>query len=352
MKDEEENEKEQEENILNQTENVIKKIENQMKLTEDSLNISNKSDKVKENISKSMFLPKIKSENRNIIQIKDSSLEFVNLEDNFSKKPLDAPFDDCCSLCSSKIYYIKFICVVCRDCILCSKCEMDHEHPTVKCKFPHLSTLKDIYNYINTRNSQIKNNNNFTGFISDIFSSKNELKLECNSGEFSMRKKQVRNIPIILHNLSGNVFDLKKNKVVLFARNNKDLKVYTKYLEDKMNKNENKKILLKIESNDICKVYNFTIEAFSINKMKSNILNFKVEINDNEEDEKLNDFFIESYPDFFEILIETTSIKKGVRKILESTKNEFDIGFILKCIKNNKGNIDDAFFDLFNKRNK
>ena len=352
MKDEEENEKEQEENILNQTENVIKKIENQMKLTEDSLNISNKSDKVKENISKSMFLPKIKSENRNIIQIKDSSLEFVNLEDNFSKKPSDAPFDDCCSLCSSKIYYIKFICVVCRDCILCSKCEMDHEHPTVKCKFPHLSTLKDIYNYINTRNSQIKNNNNFTGFISDIFSSKNELKLECNSGEFSMRKKQVRNIPIILHNLSGNVFDLKKNKVVLFARNNKDLKVYTKYLEDKMNKNENKKILLKIESNDICKVYNFTIEAFSINKMKSNILNFKVEINDNEEDEKLNDFFIESYPDFFEILIEKTSIKKGVRKILESTKNEFDIGFILKCIKNNKGNIDDAFFDLFNKRNK
>ena len=352
MKDEEENEKEQEENILNQTENVIKKIENQMKLTEDSLNISNKSDKAKENISKSMILPKIKSENRNIIQIKDSSLEFVNLEDNFSKKPSDAPFDDCCSLCSSKIYYIKFICVVCRDCILCSKCEMDHEHPTVKCKFPHLSTLKDIYNYINTRNSQIKDNKNFAGFISDIFSSKNELKLECNSGEFSMRKKQVRNIPIILHNLSGNVFDLKKNKVVLFARNNKDLKVYTKYLEDKMNKNENKKILLKIESNDICKVYNFTIEAFSINKMKSNILNFKVEINDNEEDEKLNDFFIESYPDFFEILIETTSIKKGVRKILESTKNEFDIGFILKCIKNNKGNIDDAFFDLFNKRNK
>ena len=352
MKGEEENEKEKEENILNQTENVIKKIENQMKLTEDSLNNSKKSDNIKENISKSMFLPKIKSENRNIIQIKDSSLEFVNLEDNFSKKPLDAPFDDCCSLCSSKIYYIKFICVVCRDCILCSKCEIDHEHPTVKCKFPHLSTLRDIYNYINTRNSQIKNNKNFAGFISDIFSPKNELKLECNSNEFSMRKKQVRNIPIILHNSSGNVFDLKKNKVVLFARNNKDLKVYTKYLEDKMNKNENKKILLKIESNDICKVYNFTIEAFSINKMKSNILNFKVEINDNEEDEKLNDFFIESYPDFFEILIEKTSIKKGVRKILESTKNEFDIGFILKCIKNNKGNIDDAFFDLFNKRNK
>ena len=355
MKDEKENEEKEdklEDIISNQTENVIKQIQKEMKITEESINDSNKIDLEKNQISKSMFLPKIKSESRNIIQIKDSSLDFVKLEDNFSKKPPDAPFDDCCSLCSSKIYYIKYICVICHDCILCQKCEVDHEHPTVKCKFPHISTLRDIYNYINTRNTLIKNNKNFSGFISDIFSSKNELKLECNSCEFSMRKKQVRNIPIILHNLSGNVFDLKKNKVVLFARNNKDLKVYTKFLEDKMNKNENKKILMKLESNDIYKVYNFTIEAFSLNKMKSNILNFKVEVNENEEDEKLNDFFIESYPDFFEILIETTSIKKGVRKILESTKNEFDIGLILKSIKIKKGNIDDAFFDLFNKRNK
>jgi hypothetical protein len=352
MKDEKEGEDKLIDNIPNQTRSVINQIQNQMKITEESLDDSNKIDLEKNQISKSMFLPKIKSENRNIIQIKDSSLEFVKLEDNFSQKPLDAPFDDCCSLCSSKIYYVKYICVICHDCILCPKCEIDHEHPTVKCKFPHISTLRDIYNYINTRNTLIKNNKNFSGFISDIFSSKNELKLECNSSEFSMRKKQVRNIPIILHNLSGNVFDLKKNNVVLFARNNKDLKVYTKFLEDKMNKNETKKILMKLESNDIYKVYNFTIEAFCLNKMKSNILNFKVEINENEEDEKLNEFFIESYPDFFEILIETTSIKKGVRKILESTKNEFDIGLILKSIKNNKGNIDDAFFDLFNKRNK
>lgn len=349
MKEEKEKD---EEDIHNQTDNIINQLEQQMKLAEEALNNTNKISIIKDPISKSMYLPKKKQEYQNIVQIKDSSLEFVNLDDDFSKKPQDAPFDDCCSLCSSKIYYIKFICVICRDCILCPKCESEHEHPTVKCKFPHLSNLRDIYNYINTRNTQIKNNKNIAGFISDIFSNKNELKLECNSNEFSMRKNQVRNIPIVLHNLSGNFFDLKKHKVVLFARNNKDLKIYTKFLEDKMNKNENKKILLKIESSDIVKVYNFTIEAFSLNKIKSNILNFKVEINEDEEDEKLNDFFIESYPDFFEILIETKFIKKSVRKILENTKNEFDIGYILKCLKNNKGNIDDAFFELFNKRNK
>ena len=72
-----------------------------------------------------MQLPRKIKEEQNIIRIKDSSLEFVNLEQNFSKKPDDAPFDDCCSLCSSKIYYIKYICVVCKDCILCPKCEIE-----------------------------------------------------------------------------------------------------------------------------------------------------------------------------------------------------------------------------------
>ena len=150
MKDEEE--KENEDNIHIQTENIMKKIQEQMNLAEEALNRCKTSEYSKDTASKSMQLPRKTKEEQNIIRIKDSSLEFVNLEQNFSKKPDDAPFDDCCSLCSSKIYYIKYICVVCKDCILCPKCEIEHEHPTVKCKFPQLSTLKDIYIYIDTRN--------------------------------------------------------------------------------------------------------------------------------------------------------------------------------------------------------
>ena len=106
---------------------------------------------------------------------------------------------------------------------------------------------------------------------------------------------------------------------------------------------------MKIESGDLCKVYDFTIEVFSSVKMKSNGLNFKVEINEDEEDEKLNEYFIGSYPEFYEILIESKIIKKGVKKILEDTKNQFDLMSILNCLKNNKGNVDDTFFELSNK---
>ena len=339
----------EEEDIYSQTETIMKKISEQMHLTEDALNFVDNGDTG----SKSMSLPQRKKENQNIIRIKDSLLEFVNLEKKYANAPDDAPFDDFCSICSSKIYYIKYICVICRDCILCPKCEIEHEHPTLKCKFPQLSTLKDIYIYINTRNNQIKNNNskNNGGFLSGFFSSNYEFKLECNSCKFSMRKNSVKNVPIILNNLSGSELDLKKEKLIIFARNNKDLKVYTNFLVDKLNKNEKDIYLVKIESNDVCKVYDFTLELFSSVKMKSNVLNFKVEINEDEEDEKLNEFFIESYPECYEILIESTKIKNGVKKILEDTQNKFEILLILNCLKNNKGNVDAAYSELLNKSN-
>ena len=346
-------EKENKNDLFDQTEDISKKIEEQMRLTEEALNNFNEDKIIRDKTySKSMYLPRIKKkENQNIVKIKDSSLEFVNLEENFSKKPEDALFDDCCSICSSKIYYIKYMCVICKDCILCPKCEIEHEHPTLKCKFPQLSTLKDIYIYINTKNSEIKNNKNAGGFLSDIFNNKSELKLECNSYQFSMRKNSKKIIPIVVYNLSGNDFDLKKNKIIVFARNNKDLNVHTKFLEGIMNKNDNLKIYVTVESVDICKTYDFTLELFSNSnaKLKSNELKFKVEINEDNDDDKLNEFF-EKYQDFPEIFIEPANIKNAVKKILENTSTKFEPINILKSLKNNKGNIEETLNELSNKK--
>lgn len=346
-------EKENKNDLFDQTEDISKKIEEQMRLTEEALNNFNEDKIIRDKTySKSMYLPRMKKkENQNIVKIKDSSLEFVNLEENFSKKPEDALFDDCCSICSSKIYYIKYMCVICKDCILCPKCEIEHEHPTLKCKFPQLSTLKDIYIYINTKNSEIKNNKNVGGFLSDIFNNKSELKLECNSYQFSMRKNSKKIIPIVVYNLSGNDFDLKKNKIIIFARNNKDLNVHTKFLEGIMNKNDNLKIYVTVESVDICKTYDFTLELFSNSnaKLKSNELKFKVEINEDNDDDKLNEFF-EKYQDFPEIFIEPANIKNAVKKILENTSTKFEPINILKSLKNNKGNIEETLNELSNKK--
>ena len=94
-----------------QTENLLNKIQEQISLSEEALNLDKKP-KLEEvkvpNNSKSAVFPKENKSNQNIIKIKDSSLEFVNLDEDFSKMPKNAPFNDFCSICSSKIYYFKY----------------------------------------------------------------------------------------------------------------------------------------------------------------------------------------------------------------------------------------------------
>ena len=316
-----------EDDIHTQTELMIKKIQEQMRLTHEALDVGRQRYEGSKTFasSKSMRLPN-KSQNppkqhQNLIKIEDSSLEFVNLEENYAQKPENAPFDDCCSICSSKIYYHKYICVVCKDCILCPKCEIEHDHPVLKCKSNQLSTLESVYIYINTRNQLVKDNkNNNSGFLSSIFSKQHELKLECNSYSFTMRPNKKIKIPISISNLSGVEFDCGKNKLALFGRNNKDLKIYTVLLEDKINKSEQIETFITIESNSICKMYDFNIELFSLltSKLKNNILNFKVEVNNDNEEEDLNIFFKE-YP---KILIESKKIKEGIKKIYIDSKKK------------------------------
>ena len=341
--------KNEEEELHIKTQDVLKKIEEQMRLTEEALNYGGKP-KLEEvklpDFSKSMTMPrKMKKSNQNLIKIEDSALEFVNLEENLAKKPDNAPFDDFCSICSSKIYFFKYICVVCKDCILCPKCEIEHEHPVLKCKFNQLSTLEHIYVYINTKNQEIKNSKAINlGFLSGIFSNKYEFKLECNSSSFTMRPNKKKFIPVTIHNLSSTEINCLKNKVVLFGRNNKDLKIYTVVLNDVINKSEQIEALVTIESNDICKIYDFSIEIFSLvlNKVKSNILNFKVEVNNDIEDEELDQYFMD-YP---KIKIESKDIKAGVKKVHEDTKKTYNPFTILEYLKNNNGNVNDTYLYL------
>ena len=194
--------------------------------------------------------------------------------------------------------------------------------------------------YINTYNPEIKNKIiNDGGFLSNIFSNKYEVKIECNSNCFSMRPISKKFIPISIQNLSSCELNCLTNKVVLFGRNNKDLKIYTVHLDNKINKSEQIDTFITIESNHICKVNDFTIEIFSLilNKLKSNILNFKVEINNDKEDDELNNYFKE-YP---KIVIESKDIKKGIKQILEDTNNKFDLITVLKYLKNNKRKVDE-----------
>ena len=290
----------------------------------------------------------IQKDRQNIIKIENSDLEFVDINENFTKKPNTAPFDDICSMCSSKIYFKKYICIVCRDCVLCQDCQEEHLHPIIKCKQAQLSTVQDIYNYLKNSNNKIKQISNQKtkkyGIFGNLFSEKYELKLNCNALNFSMRPNKKINIPITVQNLSNVPFNCEQNNLILFARNNKDLKVYEKKVGQILNKKEQIDVNMILESNDMCKIYYFTIELYTSEeiKLKSNILSFTLEVNNDEEDEILN----EEFKDFPKVIVMNKNIKKGIKKILEDKSITQDPVLVMQFLSNNKGDIEKTIQNL------
>jgi len=302
-------------------------------------------------LGRSNTISSINSKDRqNVIKISNSNLDldFVDINENFSKKPKTAPFDEICSICSSKIYFKKYICIVCRDCVLCQNCQEEHLHPMLKCKQSQLSKVQDIYNYLKSYNEEIKQISNEKikkkGFFSNLFSGKYELKLNCNSLNFSMRPNKTINIPITIQNLSSVPFDCEKYQLILFARNNKDLKVYEKKVEQVLNKQEQIDVNVLLESNEFCKIYYFTIELYTNDeiKLKKNILSFTLEVNQDEEDEVLNEEF-KNYP---KLIVMNKKIKKGVKKIMEDKTITQDPVTIMQFLMNNNGNIEKTIKNL------
>ena len=296
--------------------------------------------------SRTMKLPLSNINKQNIINIFGS--DFVNINEDFSAKPNTAIFDDVCSMCSSKIYYKKYICVICPNCVLCEECQEEHLHPIIKTKYTQLSNIGDIYNYLNNYNPELKNEVNDHkkkfAFFSKLFNDKFELKIYCNSLNFSMRPNQKFKIPITIQNLSKAAFDCTKYKLYLFARNNKDLKVLEKNVDNILNVQQQIDVNMILESNDVRKKYSFTIGLYCLEdiKIKSNTLSCTVEVNDDIEDELLN----EEFKDYPKIIVMNKDIKKGVKQILEDESITQEPVVVMQFLVNNKGDIDKTIKNL------
>ena len=296
--------------------------------------------------SRTMKLPLSNINKQNIINIFGS--DFVNINEDFSAKPNTAIFDDVCSMCSSKIYYKKYICVICPNCVLCEECQEEHLHPIIKTKYTQLSNIGDIYNYLNNYNPELKNEVNDHkkkfAFFSKLFNDKFELKIYCNSLNFSMRPNQKFKIPITIQNLSKAAFDCTKYKLYLFARNNKDLKVLEKNVDNILNVQQQIDVNMILESNDVRKKYSFTIGLYCLEdiKIKSNTLSCTVEVNDDIEDELLN----EEFKDYPKIIVMNKDIKKGVKQILGDESITQEPVVVMQFLVNNKGDIDKTIKNL------
>lgn len=331
------------EDIHQKTEDVLKKIQQQMRLTDDILN----STSYRKSTTFVRNRPIINSERQNIVKIKDSSLEFVNIDDDYINKPKDSIFDDICSICSKKIYYEKYLCIVCKDCIICSNCELNHLHPMIKWKNNQLPTLNSIFLFLSNNNKSIKVNTS-----SGIFGSnkpKYEFRLESQLNEYTMKPKEKKILPINIINLNKISVDCKKLKLILFSSNIKDLIIYSKEIDNKIKIGETLKTSISVESSSFCKIYNFSIGLFSPEDVDiiSNTLSIKLRVFVDYEEEELNSKF-KNYP---EIVKENKIIKKNLKKIMDNDKIKQDPLTILKILKQNNGNVHVTVKNLISKNN-
>ena len=249
------------EDIHQKTEDVLKRIQEQMKLSNDVL----KSATYRKSTTFVKNRPLINSEKQNIVKIRDSSLEFVNIDDDFINKPKDSLFDDVCSICSSKIYYEKYLCIICKDCIICPNCELNHLHPVIKWKNNQLPSLNSIFLFLSQNNKSIQklNSNNKGGLFGSTNKPKYEFKLESPKIQYIMKPKDKLELPINIINLNKIDVDCKKLKLVLFASNIKDLIVHNKELDNKIRRGDILQTFISIESNNFCKIYSFNIGLYS-----------------------------------------------------------------------------------------
>ena len=279
--------------------------------------------------------------------------EIINLDgkDLIIKK--EHPFNEICKSCGGQIKNIKYICVICPDCILCQKCESIHIHPVLKCKSIQLSSLKSVYIYMNKRNKVIQSflknekDSSVFGLFQDIFSAKYEINLSSPINKITMRPNKSIKIPITIQNLSSTKIECKLLQLYLLAKNIKDLKVYNYEIDLVINKREQNDIYMTVESNNHIGEYNFNVELYSIKniKLKSNVLNFNIIVNDDEEEEELN----ETFKDYLNIVVASKETKMGIKKIMENEEIKEDPITIFQFLKNNNNNVEKTIENLISK---
>ena len=279
--------------------------------------------------------------------------EIINLDgkDLIIKK--EHPFNEICKSCGGQIKNIKYICVICPDCILCQKCESIHIHPVLKCKSIQLSSLKSVYIYMNKRNKVIQSflknekDSSMFGLFQDIFSAKYEINLSSPINKITMRPNKSIKIPITIQNLSSTKIECKLLQLYLLAKNIKDLKIYNYEIDLVINKREQNDIYMTVESNNHIGEYNFNVELYSIKniKLKSNVLNFNIIVNDDEEEEELN----EAFKEYLNIVVASKETKMGIKKIMENEDIKEDPITIFQFLKNNNNNVEKTIENLISK---
>jgi hypothetical protein len=269
--------------------------------------------------------------------IKILDFEFVDISTDHLSKPKDRLFDEACSICSSKIYYTKYICIVCLNCVLCENCESEHLHPVIKCKEPIISDIPSIYTYL-TKNATTTRKTS-KSFISSLFHASTTLKLSALNTSFTMRPNKQLKLSLRIENLSNSPLHSQTNNVYLISRNSRDLIIHDTKLTVDIGKKESVDCEVLIETNNVCKLHSFQLELYSdVLVFDANALAFKIEVNEDLGEEEYNEHFA-AFP---KILTLTKTQKERICYIHENYFTNQHPYIILSVLQENNWDVDKA----------
>lgn len=267
--------------------------------------------------SKKECLEKIEKDDQNNIKLEGSEMEYVDIELKNPAKHLDI-FNDICSICSRNIHYIKFICCICINLTTCNKCESLHLHPMIKFKTKELSSKDDIIYYM-ISNLEPNNLDSYKNIIKkakeiseNLFEKKFKFKMYQFSDFFTVRPNKKFKIPLIIHNDSKN--KIPKSKIIILTKNNKDLIISSQLIDFEISGSERFEINLDCKSNGQLKLYDFEIFMYSPEvKIECPPLKIKIEVNNDDEEENINEYFVM----YNKILSISKKEKSMIKKIIE-----------------------------------
>lgn len=270
-------------------------------------------------------------------------LRIVNTITDFelSKNKSISIFNDICSNCNKKLSFSKYMCCVCRNVILCNDCEKEHFHPVIKLKNNKFLDLNQVRRYIHHHHFETLNIKNV---FNSIFDKKIKVKLSAPSVQISTRPNKCINIPIYVENLSNSPID-KSSTVYFISRNCEDLYIYDNMISNVINPKEKIEMDIKIDIPLRCKEYKFTLQVYNVESsivVEANKLDFTLEVNDDEEEDKLNEYF----KDFPKIVVLEKQKKMNIKKIIEEKLSDEHPDVIMNILENNKWKLNDTVIAL------
>ena len=290
--------KKEENKIIEEIEENKIEEENNSNIINNNINIEDI--KKKENVKKAPLPFSKKNPVLNIVinnnikndnEDEDENLDFFDENSLISKYIYPNTFKSIkCIICQSQLSWVKYICCVCENCVMCANCEKTHYHPCFKLKSDFLSNISDIYKFISTFYSFKPSKNFFTKF----FTKEYEIKISpiCDK-KICVRPKKNFLFPINITNLTTNTINSSQFEII--SKNNKIIKILNLNKNFTLGPNGNHTIKLKCKTKNCKGKENVEFLVFSDNLTFKNqeTIKFDVdfEINDDWEEEQINLFF-------------------------------------------------------------